>query len=213
MNTTRPMVKVCGITRQEDADACVDAGVDMLGFIFHPASPRNIRLEDAAAIDTGSAKRVGVFVNQGQDEVLSIMKHAKLDYAQLCGDQDRSFCRAVGPQQVIRVFWPERFKALPALLDEVARYDGFISYALLDAGLSGGGHGRVQDFELLSRFNPPMQWLLAGGLSPSTLPQAMEKCTPNGYDLNSGLESKPGVKDHTLVREAIGLVRTRENKE
>lgn len=210
MTENRPLIKICGITRQADADVCVEAGVDMIGFIFHEPSPRNIQPGAAAAIETGGAKRVGLFVNQSQDQVLKIMDRAKLDLAQLCGDQDRAFCRAVGASRVLRVFWPERHRMRAALEDELSAFEASMAYALLDAGMSGGGHGRAQDFGFLEGLDCPAPWMLAGGLGVDNLPRAMAQCSPAGYDLNSGLESAPGIKDHDLVRRAVTLIRGQE---
>ncbi|MBU1003909.1 MAG: phosphoribosylanthranilate isomerase [Proteobacteria bacterium] len=213
MTDKRQLIKICGITRQQDADVCLAAGVDMTGFIFHESSPRNIQPGAAAAIETGTALRVGVFVRQEQQQVLEIMRRAKLDLAQLCGDQDRAFCRAVGAARVIRVFWPERYKMRAALEDELSDYEQSMSYVLLDAGLSGGGHGRTQDFGLLTGLDSPVPWLLAGGLGVDNLARAMGQCTPSGFDLNSGLESAPGVKDAELVRRAVALIRNAGNEQ
>lgn len=207
MTKKGPVIKVCGITRQPDADACARVGVDLVGFIFHPASPRNVSPAAVARIETGSARRVGLFVSQGQREVLEIMDQARLDLAQLHGDQDPAFCRAVGPTRVIRAFWPERFGVRAALEDELEMFAPVVSYALLDAGQSGGGHGRSQNFEFLAGLQSPVPWLLAGGLSPDNLGQAMAACAPAGYDLNSGLESAPGVKDHERLHRAVALIR------
>ncbi len=207
MNTRTPIIKVCGITRQQDADACARMGVDLVGFIFHPASPRAMTPARAAGIETGSARRVGLFVDQGQQEVLEIMDQANLDLAQLHGDQDPAFCRAVGPTRVMRAFWPERHGSRAALEDELSLFAPVVSLALLDAGTSGGGHGRSQDFEFLAGLESPVPWLLAGGLSPEILPRAMAACAPAGYDLNSGLESAPGVKDHEKLARAVALIR------
>jgi phosphoribosylanthranilate isomerase len=207
--TRRPLIKVCGITRQQDADACLEAGVDMLGFIFHPQSPRRVTPEQAAGLRTPGALRVGVFVNQTQAEVLRVMDRARLDLAQLCGDNDPAFCRAVGPGRVMRVFWPERHSARAALEDDLHSLAPVMAYALLDAGTATGGHGRAQDAERLHGLDCPVPWLLAGGLGPETLPRALAACAPAGYDLNSGLESAPGVKDHRRIRAAVALIRPR----
>lgn len=209
MTDVSPLIKICGITNRKDADACVAAGADFVGFIFHDPSPRNMQPSAVADIATGRARRVGVFVRQSQAEVLEIMRRARLDLAQLGGDQDRSFCRAVGPERVLRVFWPERHRTRAGLADELGMFEGFAAYALLDAGVSGGGHGRAQDFGFLRGLEAPMPWLLAGGLSPDNLPEAMAQCAPAGFDLNSGLESAPGVKDAGLVRRAVDLIRAR----
>lgn len=207
MTVKPPLIKVCGITRQQDADACAHVGVDMLGFIFHPASPRHVEPAVAQSIATGNALRVGLFVNQSQAEVLAVMDRARLDLAQLCGDNDPAFCRAIGPNRVMRVFWPERYTSRSALEDDLMRMAPFMAYALLDAGTSGGGHGRPQNPGFLHGLECPVPWLLAGGLSPETLAPAMAQCAPDGFDLNSGLESAPGIKDHERIHRAVAIIR------
>ena len=90
------LIKFCGLTRQEDVDQAVQLGAGMCGFIFHPRSPRGISPAQAAAMDSGTLRRVGVFVNQGADEIRRIMDEARLDYAQLHGHQSVECARAVG---------------------------------------------------------------------------------------------------------------------
>lgn len=206
MDRQRLLVKVCGMTRQEDADACTELGADLLGFIFHPPSPRNLTPEQAAAIVTKGVLRVGVFVRQGADEVRAILHAARLDLAQLAGNQDEAFCRAVGPERVIRVFWPERHASIPELEAELARFADLMRYALLDAGTSGGGHGRPLPFTSLAGIKTPCPWLLAGGLSAANLGEALEQCSPAGVDINSGVESEPGKKDRGKVGAAFRAV-------
>ncbi len=210
----RVAIKVCGITAQVYADmaACPAegsakmSGADCLGFIFHGPSPRNVRPEAVADIRTPEhVLRVGVFVRQDADEVQRVMRMARLDLAQLAGNQDEAFCEAVGPHRVMRVFWPERHRDAPDPLDalrvELDRFAGLLRFALLDAGQSGGGHGRSLDFAALDGLEPPAPWWLAGGLGPDNLSRALTSCTPFGVDLNSGVESAPGVKDtKKLVR-------------
>lgn len=200
------LVKVCGMTRQEDADACRGLGADLLGFIFHAPSPRNVTPEQAAAMATPGVLRVGVFVRQPADEVRQIMDAARLDLAQLAGNQDPDFCRAVGPERVIRVFWPERHANVAELESELARFAGLMKYALLDAGTSGGGHGRSLPFASLATVASPAPWLLAGGLSAANLAAALSQCSPAGVDLNSGVESAPGSKDPARLAAAFAAL-------
>lgn len=197
------LVKVCGITRAEDAQAAARAGARLLGFIFHPKSPRRVTPEQAAAIETPGLMRVGVFVDQTVDEVLAVMERACLDLAQLHGDQDEAFCRAVGKSRVMRAFWPERHPDLAGLEAELERFAPYIRFALMDAGASGGGHGRAMDFSRLAGLRCAKTWLLAGGLGPDNLAEAMAACTPCGVDLNSGVESAPGVKDSAKLKTAM----------
>ncbi len=206
MDRKKLLVKVCGMTRQQDADAGMELGADLLGFIFHEPSPRNVTPEQAAAIATRGVLRVGVFVRQSPDEVRQIMATARLDLAQLAGNQDPDFCRAVGPEQVVRVFFPERHASIANLEAELLRFAGCMRYALLDAGSSGGGTGRSLPFASLADIQPPAPWLLAGGLSAANLAEALSQCSPAGVDINSGVESAPGLKDRAKLEAAFAAV-------
>ena len=201
------LVKVCGMTRAEDVIGCTEAGADWLGFIFAAKSPRRVTPAQAAALPRTSAKRVGVFVEQTLAEVLAIMAEADLDLAQLHGNQDADFCRAVGPQRVIRAFWPQKHPDLGSLAAEIAPFAGAVRFALLDAGTAGGGHGQSLDFATLAALSPPMPWLLDGGLGPDNLAEAVRLAAPHGVDLNSGVESSPGLKDLAKVRRSLWAVR------
>lgn len=201
------LVKICGMTRPEDVVGCAEAGADLLGFIFAAKSPRRLTAAQAAALPRTTAKRVGVFVEQSLDEVLAIMDAADLDFAQLHGGQDAEFCRAVGPQRVIRAFWPQKHPDTAALAAEVQRFAGAIRYALLDAGTSGGGHGKSLPFAPLADFSPSMPWLLAGGLGPDNVAEAVAQARPHGVDLNSGVESSPGLKELAKVWRSLWAVK------
>lgn len=206
------MVKVCGLTRPEDARLCARAGADLLGFIFHPASPRFITPDFPASLgpdDLGQARKVGVFVKETAVEICHTLEEAKLDYVQLHGGQGPEFCRAVGFERVIKVFWPERYASLDELAQDMARFADCALF-LLDAGTSGGGHGRSLDFATLAELDSPRPWLLAGGLGPQNVGAAVATCANAnlaGVDLNSGVESVPGLKDIEKVRTAIAVCR------
>ncbi|EHJ48292.1 Phosphoribosylanthranilate isomerase [Solidesulfovibrio carbinoliphilus subsp. oakridgensis] len=204
---TPPLVKICGMTRPEDVLGCAEAGADLLGFIFAAKSPRRLTPGQAAALPRTSARRVGVFVEQTLGEVLAIMDEADLDLAQLHGGQDPDFCRAVGPDRVIRAFWPAKHPDTASLAAAMAAFAGTIRYALLDAGTSGGGHGVPLDFAPLAGLDPPMPWLLAGGLGPHNVAEALRVASPHGLDLNSGVESSPGLKDLEKVRRSLWTVK------
>jgi phosphoribosylanthranilate isomerase len=201
------LVKICGMTRPEDVIGCAEAGADLLGFIFAAKSPRRLTAAQAAALPRTTARRVGVFVEQALDEVLAVMDAADLDFAQLHGGQDPEFCRAVGPERVIRAFWPQKHPDTASLAAEVQRFAGAIRYALLDAGTSGGGHGVSLPFAPLAEFSPSMPWLLAGGLGPDNVAEAVAQARPHGVDLNSGVESSPGLKELAKVRRSLWAVK------
>ena len=201
------LVKICGLTRQADVDAALKLGANFLGFIFHDKSPRNITPEAAARLDTGPlVKRVGVFVRQDADEILDIMAKARLDVAQLHGEQSVESARRVGFYQVMRVLWPRRFATLDALAAEMDKHAEACCWYLLDAGSSGGGSGEHLDWAELARLQAPHPWLLAGGLGPDNLARALTLCRPDGVDINSGIEDAPGVKNADRMRQAFAAL-------
>jgi phosphoribosylanthranilate isomerase len=200
------LVKVCGITRQEDADYCLGIKVQLLGFIFHESSPRCVTPEQVAAIHTGEAMRVGVFVKQSPEEVLRIMARANLHMAQLHGDQDEAFCEALGKKRIMRVFWPERYEDMADLEADMERFAPWCRFFLLDAGAAGGGHGKTQDWLRLANLKRPKALFVAGGLGPQNILQVLRACNPCGIDLNSGVESAPGVKDHIKLKAVHDLL-------
>ena len=211
------LLKVCGMTLPEQVAALDALGVDLLGFIFAAKSPRRVTPEQVAAIPRGHAKRVGVFVEQDADEVRRIMDVAGLDYAQLHAGQDEDFCRAVGTERVIKVFWPQRYladgtanpdAALQALQQDMARFTDCCALMLLDSGTSGGGHGKSLDFSALAELSAPKPWLLAGGLSPENAAQALSQAHPSGLDLNSGVEISPGLKNISRVEQAFHITKS-----
>ena len=199
---TGPAVKVCGLTRPEDVALCHTLGVDLTGFIFVSSSPRAIAPEEAAAMPRGSARRVGVFAGQCVPEIRRIAEAADLDFIQLHGGESPEFCQAVGPERVIKVLWPQTLSD-ENLNAELLRFAPVAAWFLLDAGQSGGGSGQPLAWDRLQGLEAPRPWLLAGGLGPATMHEALCRCTPDGLDMNSALETKPGIKDHTLLRAAL----------
>jgi phosphoribosylanthranilate isomerase len=201
------IVKVCGLTRQQDADAAMAQAVDMCGFIFHAASPRAVTPEVAAGIDTRSMKRVGVFVMDDAEEIRRIMDVARIDIAQLHGRQSPECAAIVGPERVMRVVWPDRHPHRASLHTELQRHASTCSWYLLDAGFAGGGSGRRLEWMDLAGLRPPHPWMLAGGLRPDNVRRALSQCAPDGVDFNSGIETAPGLKDAALMEAAVRAAR------
>ena len=199
---TKPLIKICGLTRAQDVALCHDLGVDFTGFIFAAKSPRFIAPEKAALLPSGPARRVGVFVNEDLNAVQQIARTAKLDLLQLHGGESVEYCKAVGAQRVIKVLWPDRLSP-DELQKTINAFADSCAYFLLDAGTQGGGSGQTLDWEKLTAITFPKPWLLAGGLGPQTLATARSALItnpPDGFDLNSALESAPGIKDEKLVK-------------
>lgn len=206
------IVKICGLTRAHDVLACVQAGVDWLGFIFHPSSPRAISARRVAAFETGITRRVGVFVHQSPAEVLAVMCEARLDLAQLHGGQNQAFCAEVGVERVVRVFWPQRYPRVTDLEKDLAAFSEVAAYFLLDAGLSGGGRSETLDLDFLTDVTFPRPCLLAGGLTAERVAAVISTNLPNisGFDFNSGVEISPGIKDPDLIKAALAAVTKKE---
>lgn len=199
-------IKICGLTRQADADAAARLGAAFGGFIFHPASPRHITPAAAAALDTGAMARVGVFVEQGAEEILAIMEAARLDYAQLHGAQSLACAKRVGVSRVIRVLWPERCASRAGLVAAMEAHAPACAWFLLEAGRAGGGSGRSLDWSQLAGLGAPRPWLLAGGLGPDNAAAAVAACRPDALDFNSGVEEAPGRKSPELLAAAVAAV-------
>ena len=211
------LCKICGLTRPEDVELCHTLGVDITGFIFARSSPRAVRAEAVAAMPRGAALRAGVFAGSDVDAVLQTAQQARLDLIQLHGGEDEAFCRAVGPERVIKVLWPEGLG--PGELEgEMERFAPVAAYFLLDAGISGGGGGRPLGLERLWRTVPPRPWFLAGGLGPANLERLLASFAdfaqaPVGVDLNSALEHAPGIKNHSLIHKTLAVLNTHKGRQ
>jgi len=191
------------MTRMEDVALCMELGVDLLGFIFHPSSPRNVDPDFAASVKTGKITKVGVFVKQTASEVIEIMNRCGLHAAQLHGGQDMAFCETIGPDRVIKVFWPDTYSSKGALLKDLEDYSEVCGHFLFDAGKSGhGGTGQSIDFDILQHVEIQTPWFLAGGIGPHNIDAALA-ANPPGIDINSGVESIPGIKDEKKLRKVF----------
>jgi phosphoribosylanthranilate isomerase len=194
----KPRVKICGITNLPDALACARAGADALGFIFYEKSPRAIDPSAAAGIISELppyVTPVGVFVNTPRERIASIISQTGIRSLQLSGDETPEECRDF-PVSVVKVF---RMKD-PAEVDRAKAYQ--ISAAMLDGGGDGlyGGTGTMPDLSVAERLMEIHKLIFAGGLSPDNIGGVLKRLRPYGVDVNSGVESSPGTKDHNKVR-------------
>jgi phosphoribosylanthranilate isomerase len=185
-------VKICGVTRVEDALLAARLGADAIGLNFWPRSRRHVDVETARAIVAALpplVSAVGVFVNQAREEILAVAARARLSVVQLHGDEPPHACEGfpVPVWKALRLSSP-----LPlAWLDEWP-VQGF----LVDAPDPGyGGSGRTCDWEVAREAAARAPVLLAGGLGPDNVAEAVRAVRPWGVDVASGVESSPGVKD------------------
>lgn len=192
-------IKICGITRPEDAAAAVAAGADLLGFVFRPGTPR--ALDPAAAgwiRELGGAEKVGVFLDAPLKEVVRVRNLLELDWVQLHGDEPDSFLGHLG-HRVIRRFWvgPEIDWARVAELAQRC-------LPLFDPG---AGDGVAWAWEVLKDHPPDIRLGLAGGLTPENVADAVRSVRPYLVDVSSGVETAPGIKDHIKMRDFVAAVR------
>jgi phosphoribosylanthranilate isomerase len=208
---TRLLVKICGITSAEDAHLAVEAGADALGFVFFSMSPRRTTAERAAAIARElppGVRRVGVFVNEPREEMARVADAVGLDLLQLHGDEPPEALLGLPRPAIKAVRVGKGFAA-----EEALRYAGKCAGILVDTRLAGqtllpGGTGVPFDWSLVRGLAERVPFLmLAGGLGPSNVAEAIRVVRPHAVDVSSGVESLPGRKDPEKVRAFVKAAR------
>jgi phosphoribosylanthranilate isomerase len=202
-------VKICGITRAEDAAAAVRHGAAAVGFVFWPGSPRRVDAARALAIGRelpSTVIKVGVFVNASPDEVAATIAEAGLDAAQLHGDEDALAYTRV-PARLIK-------SVAPASLDDVSRALRLPAHVtvLVDAvdRERHGGTGRRASWPLAAAIARERPILLAGGLTADSVAEAIAVVRPWGLDVSSGVEDAPGIKSEPRIAALCAAVRAAE---
>lgn len=190
-------VKVCGITRLEDAELAVELGAWALGFILWPQSPRAADPAVAAGIAAALRRRaelVGVFVNATLDEIAHAADELHLSHLQLHGDEGPAFCAEAGRRTGAKVIKAVRV-ASAADFQDLERYH--TDFHLLDTDARGlrGGTGETWDWALAARRRRKVPAILSGGLTPGNVAAGIEAVDPYAVDVSSGVEASPGVKD------------------
>lgn len=198
-------IKICGITNREDALCAVDAGADALGFVFYEQSPRYVlpeRVREIISLLPPFVTTVGLFVNASSDTIRQTMRMAGLGVVQLHGDESPEDCHL------------NRYPVIKAMrvrdADSLAGVDRFrVSALLLDAWNDQhyGGTGESFDWQLAKSLTARQPLILAGGLNPDNVAAAIRVVNPYGVDVSSGVEERPGHKDHTKLRKFIQQVR------
>ncbi len=201
-------VKICGITNAEDARAAVDAGADALGFVLYAKSPRAVAPEVVRRIVADLPPLVlpiGVFVNEEAKRVRDLMDDCGLALAQLHGDETAAYCEALGRPvlKAIRLRSRADFLAVAELRGR-AQVRGFVVDAYAEEAY--GGTGTTADWALAAEAARAAPVLLAGGLTPDNVREAVEQVRPYGVDVSSGVERSPGKKDPAKIRAFISAV-------
>lgn len=199
MKRMNPIIKVCGMTEAENIRNVEELGIDMIGFIFYPKSPRCLCEKPGyLPID---AKRVGVFVNESKENILMYADRFGLNYIQLHGDESPEYCRSLQNNglHLIKAF----SIALPKDLNNVLDYEGLCSYYLFDTKTPQyGGSGNQFDWSILHRYKASTPFLLSGGINPYSAKAIKEFHHPRlaGIDINSRFEITPGIKEVERIR-------------
>lgn len=201
----RTRVKICGITRIEDALEAIKAGADALGFVFYKPSPRYITPERAADIIRQLppfVTTVALFVNEPEEDIYRILSTTQCDLLQFHGDESPDFCASFNRPWIKAL----RVKDAKTLSEQLLQYTGARAL-LLDSYRAGvpGGTGETFNWELIPS-HPPCPIILAGGLTPDNISTAVQQLQPYGVDVSGGVEAQKGIKDpvkiHAFIRGA-----------
>jgi phosphoribosylanthranilate isomerase len=200
-------IKICGITRPEDARSAVECGADAIGLVFYAKSPRSVSIEQALACVAAVPPFVSVvalFVDETAQTINRILEAVPVDIIQFHGDESADFCVQFGRPYL------KALRVQPSV--DMVSASGEYSAArgiLLDAWQEGvpGGTGKTFDWEL-ARGEFPCPLVLAGGLNAENVAQAIEQLRPSAVDVSGGVELEPGVKSAAKIKDFILAVRT-----
>lgn len=199
-------IKICGLTRVDDAVACARLGADFIGLVFVESSPRNVHVPHAIAIaravrNEAPVSIVGVFRNADPVEVRKIAGEVSLDFVQLHGDTDDKAIASTG-MPAIKAY------SVGTDVPDVDAHPS-ASWSLFDTydAVRGGGTGRAFDWSLLDERVRTRPFFLAGGLSAANVTEALHQVRPDAVDVSTGVETVPGIKDPMKVRAFIEKVR------
>ncbi len=207
---TQVKVKICGMTNLKDVKVAVDGGVDAVGFIFYKKSPRSVTMQAVRKIVLELppfVDSVGVFVNETAEQINKIADRCNLDRVQLHGNESPTFCKKIR-RRVIKAIRVKDIQSLKKLSDYP------VSSFLLDTFSEDqyGGTGRVFDWNLAYPAKKYGPIILAGGLTPNNVRQAIKRIQPYGVDVCSGVESQPGIKDHKKMQTFLKNVKAERKK-
>jgi phosphoribosylanthranilate isomerase len=203
----KPEIKICGLTRADEAVACAEAGADAIGLVFYPPSPRHLTLQQARQISLAlpdKTARVGVFVDRPVSDILKTIDDCGLTDVQLHGQESPDMVQALCEKgvRVIKALFIQK----PPLIREALRYPAAAFLVECGKGRLPGGNALSWNWSEVKSFGKAYPLILAGGLSPDTIAQAVFEAGPDAVDVSSGVEFSPGRKDIRKVRALIQAV-------
>ncbi|MEE8574770.1 MAG: phosphoribosylanthranilate isomerase [Thermodesulfobacteriota bacterium] len=207
MNT---WIKICGITSVPDGEIALEAGADALGFVFYKDSARYVTPDEASIIVSimpPEVAKVGVFVNEPIDTLVSIAKETEIDTLQLHGDEDEAYL-----EELLRLLPDSRVLKVIKVRDEadIEKIKEFPANTfLLDtfSDISHGGAGETFDWGIALKAKELGRVILAGGLTPDNITDALRTVRPYGVDVSTGVEKSPGKKDREKIKNFIDRIR------
>ena len=207
-------VKICGVTSPDVLDAAAQSGARFIGFVFAPKSPRFIAVEQAAIlarrVPTG-VKTVGLFVDPDDDTLKRVTERVPLDMIQLHGKESPTRIQYIKQHYQLPII-----KSIPIAdktdLGQLQFIEPLVDWILFDAKATGqamqeGGNGVSFDWNILKNYHGKKPWMLAGGLTPENVKDALAQLSPEAVDVSSGVESAVGIKDIQKIRSFIQAVR------
>lgn len=203
-----PQIKVCGLTRPHEAVATADLGADAIGLVFYPKSPRNVTLEQAANITKQLPDHVaaaGVFVNPDMEMLIQAIAQCGLDTVQLHGTESPDFIEKLKKHTPVTIV-KALFSAKPPGFEQAGNYHADAYLVECGGGKLPGGNAEGWDWALAKPMVHHYPLILAGGLNPQTVSQAIAASRPDAVDASSGLEATPGRKDLAKVAQFIQAV-------
>ena len=201
----RTRAKICGITRTEDIHAAINAGVDAIGLVFYAPSPRAVSIQQAKVLAQhipAYVSIVGLFVNASSEEIGQVLAEVPLDILQFHGDETAAQCQKIAQDNQRRWYKAIQVKADLDVIAEIEQYQqAGASAMLLDAWHPElkGGTGHSFDWEKFPKLDLPL--ILAGGLKPENIEDAIKTTAAYAVDVSGGVESAKGIKDQQLIQQ------------
>lgn len=202
-----PQIKICGLTNVDEAQQCAALGVNAIGFVFFPKSPRYLTEAQAKEISASLPQevcKVGVFVNETFSSIMDRIDNCNLTAVQLHGQETPELVKRIRKMKipVIKALFSERSPSL----QDVSRYDASSFLAECGKGKLPGGNALAWNWGEAKRVGEKKPFILAGGLAPDNVVLAIDQCGPDAVDVSSGVESAPGKKDLKRVKAFVDAV-------
>lgn len=209
----KTLIKICGLRDPENFTAAIECGADFIGLVFYPPSPRHIDIETARYLCTylpPNVQAVALMVDPTNQEIEQVLNEMPISMLQLHGDESVERITDIKQKFGVHIM-----KALPLAkptdLEQAQIYETVTDWLLFDAKPQSntlpGGNGLSFDWSILNGFQSDKPWMLAGGLTPDNVAQAIAQIQPTAVDVSSGVESKTGIKDADKIRSFIQTIK------